>query len=92
MKHIGFINIKTNDRKNRLAKYFKLLTQMRVKGGNDYIGYIENILRCNETEKKTFSNYQFAMFKDFKAFENLMYKIECEEGLTRMIAGICHYR
>lgn len=33
-----------NDRKNRLAKYFKLLTQMRVKGGNDYIGYIENIL------------------------------------------------
>ena len=76
-----------NDRKNRLTKYFKLLTQMRVKGGNDYIGYIENILRCNETEKKTFSNYQFAMFRDFKAFENLMYKKECEEGLTRMVAG-----
>lgn len=76
-----------NDRKNCLTKYFKLLTQMRVKGGNDYIGYIENILRCNETEKKTFSNYQFAMFRDFKAFENLMYKKECEEGLTRMVAG-----
>lgn len=78
---------KMENDKNRLAKYYKLLTQMRVKGGNDYIGYIDKILKCENQEKRVFSNYEFAMFKNFKAFERMMYKKEAEEGLTRMIAG-----
>lgn len=76
-----------NDRKKRLVKYFKLSTQMRVKGGNDYIGYIENILQCKEEKKRTFSNYELGLFRDFSAFEHAMYKKEAEAGLTRMIAG-----
>lgn len=75
------------DRKRRLSKYFKLLTQMRVKGGNDYIGYIENLLQCKQDVKCDFPNYEFGMFKDFKAFEKLMYRKEQENGLTRMISG-----
>lgn len=82
-----FVSKMENDRKRRLSKYFKLLTQMRVKGGNDYIGYIENILQCTIEKKKGFSNYEFGMFRDFAAFERLMYEKEAQEGLTRMIAG-----
>ncbi len=75
------------DQKNRLSKYFKLFTQMRVKGGNDYIGYIDNLLKCKQEKRHTFSNYEFGLFRDFEAFENLMYEKEAEVGLTRMISG-----
>ena len=76
-----------NDQKKRLAKYFKLMTQMRVRGGNDYIEHVENILQCKDVKKKEFTNYQFALIKDFKKFEELMYEKEGEDGLTRMVAG-----
>ncbi len=75
------------DCKNRLSKYFKLMTQMRVKGGNNYIGYIENLLQCKQEKKQEFSNYELGLFRDFKTFQDLMYKKESEEGLTRMISG-----
>ncbi|MFI3236640.1 MAG: DNA/RNA helicase domain-containing protein [Lachnospiraceae bacterium] len=75
------------DSQQRVSKYFKLSTQMRVRGGNDYIGYIESLLQGKQENKIEFNNYKFGVFRDFKAFEELMYKLERIEGLTRMISG-----
>ena len=75
------------DYKKRIATYFKLLTQMRVRGGNNYIGYIDNILQCKQGKKTEFTDYEFGIFRDFRKFEKLMYKKESQESLTRMISG-----
>lgn len=75
------------DRRNRITEYFRLLTQMRVKGGNDYIGYIRSILYNTVSEKKLFDNYEFKMITNFSDFEKLMRQKDAEEGLSRMLAG-----
>lgn len=76
-----------NDPMNRLTHYYTLITQMRVKGGNDYIGYINDILDGNVYEKKEFNNYEFKIMTNYKKFVKLMYQKEAEEGLSRMVAG-----
>ena len=45
------------DQSKRILTYFNLLTQMRVRGGNDYISYIRELLSGTLKEKKNFSNY-----------------------------------
>lgn len=72
---------------NRMMTYYNLLTQMRVKGGNDYIAYVKGILLGNIKEKKTFLNYELKLMTDFKKFNDLLYKKENEVQLVRMVAG-----
>ena len=69
------------------VNYYRLFTQMRVKGGNDYISYIENLLAGKLQEKKTFPGYELKLITDFKKFNQLMYQKETESQLTRMAAG-----
>lgn len=75
------------DRNKRLTRYFSLLTQMRVKGGNDYIEFIINLLNGNAEVKTNFDNYEIKLVSDFGAFNELLYCKEKEFGLSRMIAG-----
>ena len=72
---------------NRILKYHELATQMRVKGGNDYIDYVEKLLACDVQEKKTFVEYELKLMTDFKQFNDLMYQKENEVKLVRMAAG-----
>ena len=72
---------------NRILKYHELATQMRVKGGNDYIDYVEKLLACDVQEKKTFVDYELKLMTDFKQFNDLMYQKENEVKLVRMAAG-----
>lgn len=76
-----------NEQTKRMMTYYNLLTQMRVKGGNDYIAYVKSILSGNVKEKKTFSNYELKLMTDFKAFNERMYQKEEEVQLVRMAAG-----
>ena len=73
--------------KDRVCRYYELLTQMRVKGGNDYIAYIKSLLSGSIAQKESFSEYEFKLVDQFNVFENLMYQKEAENGLSRMIAG-----
>lgn len=41
----------------RMLTYYSLQTQMRVKGGNDYIAYVKEILSGEVKSKKSFANY-----------------------------------
>ena len=71
----------------RLLIYYNLLTQMRVKGGNDYIDYVKAILAGEVKEKKNFKNYDLILMTNFAKFNDLMYQKEKETGLVRMAAG-----
>jgi DUF2075 family protein len=65
-----------------------LKSQMRTKGGNDYITFIDKLLNCSVVEKPEFSE-QFE-FEYFDSFETLYNKLKTKEdlyGLCRMIAG-----
>ena len=71
----------------RLIAYFTLATQMRVKGGNDYIDFVKDILEAKCSYKYSSDAYDFRMYSDFAKFEKDMYEKEAESGLTRMVAG-----
>lgn len=71
----------------RLMNYYNLLTQMRVKGGNDYIAYVQDILSGEVSRKRNFLNYDLILMKDFVKFNDLMCRKEKEVGLVRMAAG-----
>lgn len=60
---------------------------MRVKGGNDYISYVKELLSGEVKEKKEFKNYDLILMTDFAKFNDLMYQREQEIGLVRMAAG-----
>lgn len=76
-----------DDLLNRMTRYFTLNTQMRVKGGNDYIDYINNIINQRNPKRIKFEQYEFKLVNDFRVFEELMRQKEEEVGLTRMVAG-----
>lgn len=73
--------------KNRMITYYTLSTQMRVKGGNNYIEYIQNLLNNSVTEKMTFDGYDFKLVNSFGHFETLLQDKENQRSLCRMIAG-----
>ena len=72
---------------NRPTRYFSLLTQMRVKGGNDYIELVTDLLNGVAATRVNFDDYEFKVVSDFKAFNELLYEREKEFGLSRMAAG-----
>lgn len=76
-----------NECNKRLVSYYKLMTQMRVAGGNEYIDFISNILSGKATSKSEISNYDFKVIQDYKKFNQLLYQKENEFTLCRMVAG-----
>lgn len=71
----------------RMITYYNLLTQMRVKGGEDYMAYVKEILTGKVEERKSFSNYELKLMTSFGKFNHLMYQKEHEVQLVRMAAG-----
>lgn len=71
----------------RTISYFTLLTQMRVKGGNDYIDFVTDLLKGACKGKFESENYDFKLYTDFSKFEKDMYAKEKESTLSRMVAG-----
>lgn len=84
---IRFENKMKSSFEQRMVSYYTLLTQMRVKGGNDYIDFVRSALEGNCTKKYHSENYEFKLYSDFAKFEKDMYSHEYQYGLTRMIAG-----
>ena len=68
--------------------YFRLSSQMRVNGGEDYINYISDIFTgVPPTTSKTFGSYEFALFDDFSAMRQEIFAREQKHGLSRIVAG-----
>lgn len=68
----------------------KLKSQFRVKGGNDYVHYINSLLSCTlEDEKTPFysKEYEFIFFDSIDDMISQIKKRNNECGLSRLIAG-----
>ncbi len=70
--------------------FVSLQSQLRVKGGKDYIDYVDKLLNCTLSGKnKMFksSAYEFEFFDSLKSLINKLNKQEKKHGLARLVAG-----
>lgn len=67
----------------------ELKSQMRVKGGNNYIQFVDDLLHVKRVEGSKYheENYELMVFDNFNDLYNELDKKENEFGLCRMIAG-----
>lgn len=75
---------------NPLTKIEYLKSQFRVRGGNDYVQYINNLLNCKlDSTSKIFNSKEYE-FKLFDSIEELVSEVKLrdkENGLSRLVAG-----
>jgi DUF2075 family protein len=68
--------------------HFKLLTQMRVKGGEDYIDFVSDLLAGTAgLGIQTFQDYELKLFTDIRDFQSAIAEKERDFKLSRMVAG-----
>lgn len=73
-----------------LTKIEYLKSQFRVRGGNDYVQYINNLLNCKlETTSKIFNSkeYEFMLFDSIEEIVSEIKLRDKENGLSRLVAG-----
>jgi uncharacterized protein len=92
-------SIKPSDTKNEDFARLKTLpstkieilrSQFRVKGGRDYVDYLDKLLTCSfERDNKKFSSseYEFLLFDSIDDLVSEIKKRDKENGLSRLIAG-----
>lgn len=62
-------------------------SQMRVKGGRDYLEYISSILANKDPRPRDFDDYDFVLHDDLAGFVEAFEKDYRKHNLSRMIAG-----
>lgn len=80
----------TKLKSNKLTKVEYLKSQFRVKGGNNYVKYISNLLHCNlASSQNVFSSreYEFLLFDSIDKMVAEIKLRDSENGLSRLIAG-----
>ncbi|RAR70769.1 DNA/RNA helicase domain-containing protein [Flavobacterium aciduliphilum] len=85
-KKEDFDKLKTNP----LTKIEYLKSQFRVRGGNDYVQYINNLLNCNlDANSKIFNSkeYEFLLFDSIEELVSEIKLRDKENGLSRLVAG-----
>jgi DUF2075 family protein len=73
-----------------LSKIESLKSQFRVKGGNDYVNYIDNLLKCKLTKSDLIFNvkeYEFILFDSIESLISEIKSRDAENGLSRLVAG-----
>lgn len=69
------------------VSFFPLKTQMRVKAGSDYIGFVRKMLSGENPTRPDLGEYEFLLFDDMGAMEDLVRKRDRQFGLARLAAG-----
>ena len=65
-----------------------LQSQLRCKGGNDYIAYVKSVLGETETVKhKHFADYELKFFEDPNEMIQVIKEKDSQLGLCRTVAG-----
>ena len=68
---------------------FNLRTQLRVKGGNEYIEFVHSLFKDNPLKYKLTDGYDLKVFDDcYEMFEAIKEKNNEFNGLCRMLSGI----
>ncbi len=86
VKKEDFDKLKTSS--STTTEYLK--SQFRVKGGNDYVKYVDNLLSCRlKFGDKVFDSktYEFLLFDSVEDIRNEIKSRNTESGLSRLVAG-----
>ena len=70
-----------------LKNPIRLESQMRVKGGDAYLRYVQKILNGEVDKQIEFPEYDLVMHEDFADFANSFEQTYQEHNLSRMLAG-----
>lgn len=65
----------------------RLDSQMRVKGGKEYLDYVRDILSGGAPDFRTFDGYDYVLHDDFDDFVRSFEESIARHDLTRMVAG-----
>lgn len=60
---------------------------MRVRAGEDYVGYVRAMLSQQPPARVTFADYDLRLFDDFGEMRQAILNRESESGLSRLLAG-----
>jgi len=66
---------------------FTLRTQVRVKGGEDYLDFIDSLLEVEKGTEPNFSDYDFRIYDDLSQMIEEIKAKEEEHKLCRLVAG-----
>jgi DUF2075 family protein len=66
---------------------FRLHSQMRVSGGNDYIEFVGKLLNLETVGLPDFGDYDFRIFDDLAEMREAILEKNREVGLSRLVAG-----
>lgn len=66
---------------------YQLKTQMRVKGGEDYLTFIDNLLEGKITALPKFKDYELRIFDDLEDMVSKIKEHDSKVGLSRILAG-----
>lgn len=73
------------------GRLYRLVSQLRVKAGSDYIGYVRAVLSPDPllapAQPRTFGDYDLRFFDDFGAMRDEIRARDSQVGLARLIAG-----
>ena len=69
------------------GRSFRLSSQMRIRGGRDYIEFAERLLSDAPQKSRGFGDYDLRFFSDFKLMREEILKKNDEYGLSRLLAG-----
>lgn len=73
--------------RNLASTPIKLESQMRVKGGDDYLDYVRAILEGESPSRQRFESYEFRLVGDYKHFNQMFESKKHDHELTRLVAG-----
>ena len=69
------------------AEKFHLTSQLRVRGGNDYIQFIDNLINMRPVPARTFGDYDLRSFDTANELIDAIKARDTEVGLARTVAG-----
>ncbi|QTE30028.1 DUF2075 domain-containing protein [Pengzhenrongella sicca] len=72
-------------------RYYPLTTQMRVRAGEDYVDYVQQILHPDalvpEPAARLFADYELLLFDDLEGMRQRIVGLDDSHGLARLVAG-----
>ncbi|QIK74590.1 DNA/RNA helicase domain-containing protein [Nocardioides piscis] len=71
----------------RSGRHYPLTSQMRVRAGDDYVGYVRGVLEGTTQVRRNFVGYDLRFFDDPEQLREAIIAREEETGLARLLAG-----
>ncbi len=82
-----FDNLRLSRNEEHDVTIYSLEQQHRIKGGNEYISFVEDLLNNNIHRTYDWKDYSVKVFDSFNEFNNELYLQEETHKLCRMVAG-----